>query len=128
MRLPFGNLQSVTYVKWKDVNGVETTLVENTDYIVETNGEQCGRIVLPWGIVWPTGMLFPSHPISIRFVCGWTDATLVPYKIKAAIKMIAADMYEHRESFIEATSRAAIDENVVPQRLLASVKLWDDFL
>jgi hypothetical protein len=126
--IPFGNLQIVSSVKWKDVNGTETTLTENTDYIVETNGEQCGRIVLPWGVVWPTGMLWPSNPISIRFVCGWTTAALVPYKIKAALKLICADLYENREAFIEAGSRIVIAENLTTQRLLASARLWDEFI
>ncbi len=54
IRLPFGNLQSVTSVKYKDSDGTETTLTENTDYIVETNGEGCGRIVLPYGETWPS--------------------------------------------------------------------------
>lgn len=127
IKLPFGNLQTIAHVKWKDVNGVETTLDEDVDYIVETNGDQCGRIVLPWGIVWPTGMLWPSNPISIRFICGWTTAALVPYKIKAAMKMIAADLYEHREFFIEARSRTVIAENEVVERLLSSARLWDEF-
>jgi len=127
IKLPFGNLQSITSVKWKDIYGVETTLTLNTDYIVETNGDQCGKIVLPYGKVWPTWSLYPSNPISIRFVCGWTTAALIPYKIKAAMKMIASDLYEHRESFIEASSRTVIAENVVPERLLMSARLWDEF-
>ena len=128
IKLPFGNLQTVTSVKWKDTAGNETTLTENTDYIVETNGDQCGKIVLPWGVVWPTGQLYPSNPITIRFVSGWTTAALVPYKIKVALKMIAADLYEHREKFIEASSRMIIAENVVPDKLLSSVRLWDSFI
>jgi hypothetical protein len=45
-KLPFGNLASVTSISWKDTAGTETTLTA-TDYLVETNGDQCGRIVLP---------------------------------------------------------------------------------
>src|SRR5512139_2523227 len=61
-KLPFGNLFSVTSVKWKDDDGTETTLTVTTDYLVETNGDQCGRIVLPYGDTWPTGTLYPSNP------------------------------------------------------------------
>ena len=49
IELPFGNLQSVTSIKYKDSDGTETTLTENTDYLVETNvdatlgGDQVGR-------------------------------------------------------------------------------------
>lgn len=99
-------------------------MVETTDYIVETNGEQCGQIVLPYGETWPSGTFYPSNPIAIRFICGWTTATLVPYKIKAAIKMICADLYESRgESVLGQT----VSENKTVDRLLASARLWDEF-
>jgi hypothetical protein len=128
IKIPFGNLQTIVHVKWTDVNGFETTLTEDVDYIVETNGDQCGRIVLPWGVVWPTGMLWPSNPITIRFICGWTTAALVPYRVKAALKMIMADFYEHREHFIEARSRTVIAENEAVERLLANGRLFDEFI
>lgn len=104
IRLPFGNLQSVTSIKWKDTDGTETTLTLTTDYLVETNGEQCGRIVLPYGGSWPTGTLYPSNPITIRFVCGWTTATLIPGKIKVAVKLWAENLYLHagRSEALEA--------------------------
>lgn len=127
VRLPFGNLQSVTHVKYTDSAGTITTMAVSTDYLVETNGDQCGRIVLPYSKSWPSATLYPSNPIAIRFVCGWTTAALVPYKIKAAIKMVAADLYENRTAFIEASSRAVIAENVTVQRLLSSARLFDEF-
>jgi hypothetical protein len=73
-------------------------------------------------------MLYPSNPIKIEFICGWTTAALVPYKIKAAIKLEAADYYEHREHFIEARSRTVIAENEAFDALLASARLWDEFI
>ena len=124
IKLPFGNLASVTSISWKDDEGTETTLTVTTDYLVETNGEQCGRIVLPYGETWPSGTLYPSNPIKVRFVCGWTTAALVPYKIKAAILMVCADMYEQRGERIVGQS---VHENRAAERLLASSKLWDEF-
>lgn len=124
IELPFGNLQSLTSVKYKGTDGAETTMTVTTDYLLETNGEQHGRIVLPYGETWPTDTLYPSNPITIRFVCGWTTAALVPGKIKAAIKMIVADLYESRgESVIGQT----VVENKVVERLLASERLWGSF-
>lgn len=92
-RIPFGNLQSVTHLKWTDTDGTETTLTENTDYLVETNGEDCGFIVLPYGISWPSGSLYPSNPIKVRFVCGWTTAASIPKNIKRAVKFYAEKSY-----------------------------------
>jgi uncharacterized phiE125 gp8 family phage protein len=125
IKLPFGNLASVTSVSWKDTDGTETTLTVTTDYLVETNGEQCGRIVLPYGCTWPSGTLYPSNPIKIRFICGWTAAANIPHKIKAACKLIAADLYENREGQTLATMN--YQENKTVQRLLASARLFDEF-
>lgn len=122
--LPFGNLQTISSVKYKDTDGTETTLVENTDYIVETNGEGCGRLVLPYGISWPSVSLYPSNPITIEFVCGWTAAASIPKKIKQAILMICSDLYADRgEKVIGQT----VVESKTADRLLASSILWEEF-
>jgi uncharacterized phiE125 gp8 family phage protein len=95
IKLPYGNLQSVTFVKWKDTSGMETTLIETTDYIVDTNGDQCGAVVLPFGRIWPTPILYPATPITIRYVCGYASAALVPEILKVAIKFAAQNMWRH---------------------------------
>ena len=123
IKLPFGNLQFVTSIKWLDTAGTSTTLTVTTDYLVETNGDFCGRIVLPYATSWPSGSLYPSNPIIIRFVCGWTATALIPYEIKVAIKMIVADLYQNRErQIVDAQS---YNENPTVQRLLADQRLWD---
>jgi len=124
IELPFGNLQSVSSVKYKDTDGTETTLTLTTDYLVETNGEWFGMVVLPYGVSWPSGSLYPSNPITIRFVCGWTTQALVPSRIKAAVKMICADVYEHRGDRITGMN---VTENEFYQSLLASLRLWGNF-
>jgi uncharacterized phiE125 gp8 family phage protein len=122
--LPFGNLQSVTSVKWKATDGTETTLTSGTDYLVELNGEGHGKIVLPYGSIWPPGPMYTSNAITIRFVCGWTTAFLVPYRIKAAIKMLVAEMYENRgESVLGQT----VVKNDTVDNLLATYRMWGSF-
>lgn len=125
IKIPFGNLASVTSIIYKDSDGVETTMTLTTDYLVETNGEGIGRIVLPYGISWPTFTAYPSKPITIKFVCGWTAAALVPYVIKVALKLICSDLYENREG--KVLSSFSYQENKVVNALLASSKLWDEF-
>jgi uncharacterized phiE125 gp8 family phage protein len=124
IKLPFGNLQSVTYVKYKDSSGTETTMTVTTDYLVETNGDQCGRIVLPFAHVWPTVVLYPSNPISIRFICGYGDATDVPEKLKQAIKRLCSIMYEDRGEMQYSTKSV---EDTFYQRLINSTRLFDEF-
>jgi len=127
IKIPFGNLQSVTSVKYKDIDGTETTMTLTTDYLVETNGEKCGRIVLPWGVSWPQGELYPSNPITIRFICGWTTTALIPSKIKSAILMIAHDLWSNRESQTFSNNSAQKYEiNPTVQRLLWNAKLWEE--
>ena len=128
IRLPFGNLQNgggvEPIVSWKDQDGTETVLTVGTDYIVETNGEGCGRIVLPSSGSWPSGSLYPSNPIKVRFVCGWTAAALIPQKIISAVKLIAHDLYENREGQVLGTND--FKENKAVKALLASARIpWE---
>lgn len=122
--IPHGNLQSVSSVKWKDEDATETTLTETTDYLVEQNGTMCGRIVLPYATGWPSGVLYPSNPITIRYVCGWTTPELVPSTIKAAILMTIADAYENRSVQEFNTINQGFSVNKSVEMLLASQRLW----
>lgn len=126
IKLPFGNLQSAGLViTYKDSDGTVTTMTLATDYLVETNGEGIGRIVLPYGESWPSFTAYPSNPITVEFAAGWTTAALVPSKIRSAIKMICDDLYRFRGDKIQAGQ--AVIENTAVQKLLASLRLWDEF-
>ncbi|OPX99507.1 MAG: hypothetical protein A4E60_02747 [Syntrophorhabdus sp. PtaB.Bin047] len=114
-------------MKYKDTDGTETTLVENTDYLVETNGDGCGRLVLPYGISWPSVSLYPSNPITIEFVCGWTAAASIPKAVIAALKMICADLFENREGQMINQSVQTYQPNPTVMALLASSRLWEEF-
>jgi uncharacterized phiE125 gp8 family phage protein len=124
IRLPFGNLQSVTSVSWLDTDGDETILTETTDYLIQKNGEGCGCVALPYSGIWPSDTLYPSNPIKVRFVCGWTAAASIPSKIRTAVKMVAASMYENRG---EAVIGQTVIEDKTVDRLLASSRLRGEF-
>jgi len=128
-KLPFGNLQSVTHLKYTDSDGTETTMTANTDYLVETNSDSCGRIVLPYDTDWPNFTAYPSKPIVVRFICGWTARASVPEDIKSAIKLISADLYENREAqnFVAVPGVDYIQNKTV-MKLLMNHRLWDEFL
>jgi len=124
--LPFGNLQSTGLsIKYKDTDGAETTMTLTTDYLVETNGANYGRIVLPYGETWPSDVLYPSNPIAIKFMCGYgAVATSVPYRAKAAILRLVAKMYESRGEDILGQT---VHEDVVVTNLLYPIRLWGEF-
>lgn len=128
VELPFGNLQSVTHIKYKKCNWAssadDVTLVEGTDYLVETNGDGHGRIVLPYEGTWPDDVLYPSNPIVIRIICGWTTAALIPKKIKAAIRLLCAKLYRSRGD--DVTGQTVIEDKTY-DRLLSPWRLWGEF-
>lgn len=126
IKIPFGNLQSITHVKYKDSSGTTTTMVVTTQYIVELNGDQCGRIVLPYATTWPSFTKYPSNPIEIQFVCGWDDTGEIPQKIKSAIKLVCGDLYANREGRV--LSGQDYRKNNTVMNLLNSSILRDSFL
>jgi len=93
--LPFGQLQSVTSVKYRDTDEAESTF-SSSYYIVNTDTDP-GQIVLGYSESWPTDTLSPSSPITIEFVCGYGDAASdVPDEIIRAIKVKIEEMFEQR--------------------------------
>jgi uncharacterized phiE125 gp8 family phage protein len=125
IKIPFGNLQSVTHVKYTDTDGAQTAIAVGTDYTVETNGDQCGLVRLPYGGAWPSASLGPSNPIVIRLVAGWVSAAVLPSKIRTSIKMICHDLYENRESQAFEMSGQYL-ENKTAGLLLSSMRLMDE--
>lgn len=97
-----------------------------SEYVVEKNGTMYGKVVLPYSVTWPSFTEYPSHTIVVRFTCGWASAALVPYTIKAAIKMVMAKLYEGRGEDVVGTIVTESGDKVV-DRLLASWRLWGEF-
>ena len=93
--VPFGNLQSIDSFAYTDSDGVETTLVKDEDFTVELNGDQRGRIVLPFDVEWPSVDLTPSNPVHIQFTVGWATVDAIPRNIKRAIKFVCENLYYH---------------------------------
>jgi len=118
--LPFGKLQSVTSIAYKDEDGDSSTFA-SADYIVEITSDP-GRVVLGYNDVWPTDTLYPSNPITVEFVCGYglTGAS-VPAAIRHAIRVAISDMFEQREEIVIGTISSRID---IGKSLLEPHRLW----
>jgi len=129
-KIPFGNLQSVTHLKYTDSDGTVITMTVNTDYIVEKNGDQCGRIVLPYGVSWPSFTPYSSNPINAKFICGWEydsdGISSIPIKYKQAIKLICGDLYANREGQVLSGENYRLNKTVT--NLLSSCVLYDTFI
>ena len=91
INVPLPPLQSVTSIKYLDVNGDQQTLASD-QYSVNIYGSQ-GQIVPAYGVSWPSGR-DDTNGVVVRFVCGYTT---VPTNITLAMKMLVAHYYENRE-------------------------------
>lgn len=92
IELPKPPLVSVGHVKYVAADGTLTTLVANTDYVVDTSGER-GRVHLPYGLAWPTPRRQPKA-VQVQFTCGYGAASAVPARARQAILMYVEDMYD----------------------------------
>jgi len=97
LEMPFGRLQSVTSIKYKDTDGDSTTW-DTANYIVDADSDP-GEIVLGYEKTFPTTTLYPSNPITIEFVCGYgLNGSDIEPNILHAIKLTISDLYENRET------------------------------
>lgn len=96
--IPFGQLQSVTHLKYTD-NEDNTSTWAATNYKVDTYGDP-GHLILGYNKSWPTDTLAVTNAIEIQFVCGYgTDETDIPEDLRLAVRMLVSHWYEHREGF-----------------------------
>lgn len=122
--LPLGVLQSVTYIKYTDTAGTQTT-VTASDYHVDAISEP-GKIVLAYGISWPDTTLKTSNPIVVRGVFGYASASLVPAPLKHAILLLLGHYYSNREPVV-VSDRAGAREIEMPHTVMALIapyQLW----
>lgn len=121
IKMPFGQLQSVTHVKYTDSAGVERTF--DADKWEISTSRDPGLLALSYAQIWPTLTLRVLDPIEIQFVCGWTTAADVPYDLRAAILLMAGHLYLNRESVIVGDS-AAVQSHMLQQGFGSLVINW----
>lgn len=88
IRVPRPPLQSVTWVKYYDADGVQQTL-SSALYFTATAGDP-GRIVLKETATWPATESGRPESVEVRFVAGYGGRAAVPAEVKAAVLLIVA--------------------------------------
>jgi uncharacterized phiE125 gp8 family phage protein len=85
-------IQSISAVKYFDINGVQQTM--------STGGFQANLLNEPAIIELQTipQMKTMMNAMEIQFVCGYGVAASVPEAIKEAMKLLIGHYYEHREA------------------------------
>ena len=113
MRLERPPLQSVTSVKYLDVDGNEQT-VDSSVYDVDTYSAP-GRVVLGYDQTWPTPRVV-AHAVRITYVAGYgLTAITIPEPIRQGILMLVGTLYEIREY-------AMVGRIVTPVTMPASIE------
>lgn len=126
IKVLFGDLQSVTHVKYTDTDDTQETF--SSDYYYVDTSSVPGRIVLKDQQTWPTDTLNAVNPIEIQFVTGYGDAsTDVPDDIRNAILLTASHFYENRENFIVSNVQSMTIESIpwTASTLLSGHRVWE---
>ncbi len=111
LQLPLAPVISIDAVKYNDCAGVLQTL-DPSLYIARI-GEPGSIEPMP-GVCWPVTDR-RSLPVSVEFTAGYA---VVPQGIKAAIKLLLADLYENREGQVIDASRVTAVLNATGDRFV----------
>lgn len=102
LNLSFYPVQSLTSITYTDTDGATQTW-SNTLYDLDKNGPyQFGpaRIAPAYSETYPTTR-DEINAVTVTYVAGYGAATAVPDVVKAAMRLLIADMYENRMSASE---------------------------
>lgn len=95
-------LVSVDLAQYRDSTGAYTTLVENTDFVVDRT-KQPGVVTPPYNRTWPTFSPWPTGAMLFRFTAGmapnsifWSDAGA---RVKIGMKLLISQWFSNRIPF-----------------------------
>ncbi len=109
-RPPLLSIDSVSYVSTDQQFQpfVYTTLSAVTDYQVDLNTEP-GRLAPACYAVWPAANPLAFQAVKIHYTAGWSSASLVPARLKQAIRLVVGHLYVNREVSIEIALKCIPD-------------------
>lgn len=104
IELPFGKIQSVTWIKYYDSGNSLVTLTgpssgspAGTDYQEDFTDDWCGVLAPPINTDWPDAHDERLAPVTVRFVAGYgTNADDIPDPLVTAVLYRMTDLYEFR--------------------------------
>jgi hypothetical protein len=110
-------VQSITSITYTDPTGAIQTLAAS-NYVLDKSIP--GRVFPALNKIWPVTALLPGV-ISIEFVSGYTDPSLVPPHWKSALLLTLGTLYENREQSIIGTRLVVVELPEGVETLLGSV-------
>lgn len=103
--IPKPPLQSITFIKYTDVDGVQQTW-SSSKYVVSNVGDQrqYGIVRLAYGETWPV-VRYQPDAVTIRFSAGYPEsgsplASVVPVDLQQAALLIIGEMYKQRSESV----------------------------
>lgn len=104
--LPGGYIRSVASITWLDTVGDQTAFTGFQADIGTQRGT--GRVHLAPDESWPGTVAARGLPVAVTYEAGYDPAASppvpVPQEIGVLIRMIAADMFENRETSVPGTA------------------------
>lgn len=120
--LPRGKTQSITTFVYNDQDGNAVTMVADTNYRLENNGDTARLIPI---LEWPSEIQFGS--IQVTYVSGYGTSLPTGYEaITNAVVLWAADLYEMRQMQVNAVTGNSY-VNKAFEMLLHPYKIYFDF-
>lgn len=96
IELPRPPIQSVTSIKYYDINDVEYTFSsDNYDF---DDYSYVPKVVLKYNTYFPSTTLRPTNSIIVRYVAGYTSSDNVPATVIQAMYLLIGYWYENREA------------------------------
>lgn len=123
IKVLFGDLQSVTHIKYTDSDEAQHTF-DSPKYLVDTDSVP-GRIILKTGETWPTVTLSPKNPIEVQFVTGYGAAADVPQDIKDAILITVSDRFNYRENVVTNNKMNIEELPMGTKSMIYPYRVWD---
>jgi uncharacterized phiE125 gp8 family phage protein len=126
IELPYPPFISIDSFKYDDVDGNEQILALDAGYRVlgfmAGDAPPFGKVRLapPYGHAWPSAR-WDAETVRVRWQCGYAPALgagqfdQLPPKITAWIKLVAATLYENRESVVSSRGGASA---VLPDHII----------
>jgi uncharacterized phiE125 gp8 family phage protein len=93
IEIPMAPVTSLTSIKYKDSDNVETTLA-SSEYIFYDS--EPAVIIPAYGKSFPSYIPYPIGSVKIRYVAGYT--TNIPEPIKQAMLLLIGHLFENREA------------------------------
>lgn len=121
MMLRWGNVQSITSIKYLDEDVAEQTLSDiNDNYIIDLNNDPAIIQAKPDFTIPDTADVL--NAVTIEYLAGYQTAEAIPEPIKHAIRLMVGKYYENREDDQGRLKIRALP--TAAEALLNQYKVW----